>query len=428
MLKLTKTGIGLLTRQYRSVLKKCWLINVGIWRTAEDIISKTRKMMAYMLGLLDSLLNIKSNAFDEQSTKATATELPFGAPTVAGTLTAFGANVLDGLSEKRVFTTKLITSTAIGLMVATMAMPSDAAGIAVEGELDVYGEGGIYQYYYAKYTRSSARFNYLDVQTSYGSTGTNGPYFDLETFLTDLSAGRLFVSGAITTHDIKTGAVTDDKIASGITASKITQDASYRFVSDTEKATWNGYSTTIAGKADSATTLSGYGITDAYTKNQVDNLISQAGGGSVDLSDYYTKSEIYNKTEIENIQSLNNYYRKNKKSGILNRFEAGKIGNKNDDNFSKFRADNDNFATKNGDFATNNLSRLGAFAKCEKACPRLSERFPASLEKNSVFEQYSRSARGTFLFVSQTHKNVLDSFSKLTANDNFAITTFLRAI
>ena len=39
----------------------------------------------------------------------------------------------------------------------------------------------------------------------------------------------------------------------------------------------------------------------------------------------------------------NNYYRKNKKSGILNGFEAGKIGNKNDDNFSKLTA-NDNFA------------------------------------------------------------------------------------
>ncbi|MBO6288714.1 MAG: hypothetical protein J6N45_00115, partial [Alphaproteobacteria bacterium] len=31
MLKLTKTGIGLLTRQYRSVLKKCWAINVGVF-------------------------------------------------------------------------------------------------------------------------------------------------------------------------------------------------------------------------------------------------------------------------------------------------------------------------------------------------------------------------------------------------------------
>ena len=31
MLKLTKTGIGLLTRQYRSVLKKCFLINAGLF-------------------------------------------------------------------------------------------------------------------------------------------------------------------------------------------------------------------------------------------------------------------------------------------------------------------------------------------------------------------------------------------------------------
>ena len=31
MLRLTKTAIGLLTRQYRSVLKKCWLINTGLF-------------------------------------------------------------------------------------------------------------------------------------------------------------------------------------------------------------------------------------------------------------------------------------------------------------------------------------------------------------------------------------------------------------
>ena len=31
MLKLTRTAIGLLTAQYRSVLRKCWAINVGIF-------------------------------------------------------------------------------------------------------------------------------------------------------------------------------------------------------------------------------------------------------------------------------------------------------------------------------------------------------------------------------------------------------------
>ena len=34
------------------------------------------------------------------------------------------------------------------------------------------------------------------------------------------------------------------------------------------------------GKQSPATSLSGYGITDAYTKTQVDNLIANAGGGS----------------------------------------------------------------------------------------------------------------------------------------------------
>ena len=309
MLRLTRTAIGLLTRQYRSVLKKCWAINVGAWlfgaigKTATTLLSQTLR------GTL----------------KMSDTEI---------------FKVLDGLSEKRVFKTKLITSTAIGLMVATMAMPSDAYagyGIAVEGELDGYAENSIYSYYYAKYTRSSGRSNFIDVQTSAGN------YFDLETFLVDLSEGRLFVSGAITTHDIRTGAVTsveiasntitsneiangaitDAKIASGITASKITQNASYLFVNATEKAIWNGYSTTIAGKADKATTLSGYGITDAYTKTQVDNLISGSGSGS----SYSAGTGISLEDKVISLDSDyldNNYYRKNKKSGILNGFEEWK--------------------------------------------------------------------------------------------------------
>ena len=140
MLRLTRTAIGLLTAQYRSVLRKCWAINVGVFglmgkavasvaKGAADTIGGTLNgyginVMAYMLSLLDSLLNIKSNAFDEQSAKATATKLPFGAPTVAGTLSAFGVNVMDGLSEKRVFKTKLITSTAIGLAVAGVMLPT----------------------------------------------------------------------------------------------------------------------------------------------------------------------------------------------------------------------------------------------------------------------------------------------------------------
>ncbi len=39
LLRLTRTGIGLLTRQYRSVLKKCWLINVGLFTAGVVLVS-----------------------------------------------------------------------------------------------------------------------------------------------------------------------------------------------------------------------------------------------------------------------------------------------------------------------------------------------------------------------------------------------------
>ena len=45
MLKLTKTGIGLLTRQYRSVLKKCWLINLGVFAATAFLTTITPKIV-----------------------------------------------------------------------------------------------------------------------------------------------------------------------------------------------------------------------------------------------------------------------------------------------------------------------------------------------------------------------------------------------
>ena len=151
MLRLTRTAIGLLTAQYRSVLKKCWAINVGVFglmgkvaasvaKGAADTIGGTLNgyginVIAYMLGLLDSLLNIKSNAFDEQSAKAPATELPFGAPTVAGTLSAFGVNVTDGFSVIQAFKRGVINSVlngfGMGKSAPTVAGTLTAFGVNV---------------------------------------------------------------------------------------------------------------------------------------------------------------------------------------------------------------------------------------------------------------------------------------------------------
>ena len=55
----------------------------------------------------------------------------------------------------------------------------------------------------------------------------------------------------------------------------------------------------ISGKADKATTLQGYGITDAYTKTQTDEYVDNAISVKANSADVYAKSETYSKTEVD---------------------------------------------------------------------------------------------------------------------------------
>lgn len=55
----------------------------------------------------------------------------------------------------------------------------------------------------------------------------------------------------------------------------------------------------ISGKADASTTLSGYGITDAYTKTEVDNALSGKADTATTLSGYGI-TDAYTKTEVDN--------------------------------------------------------------------------------------------------------------------------------
>jgi len=74
------------------------------------------------------------------------------------------------------------------------------------------------------------------------------------------------------------------KNGANILASDIVQDATHRFVTDAEKTTYadkytksettNAINAAVEDKADKATTLAGYGITDAYTKTQTDSLLA----------------------------------------------------------------------------------------------------------------------------------------------------------
>lgn len=66
----------------------------------------------------------------------------------------------------------------------------------------------------------------------------------------------------------------------------------------------SGHSHTFSSITYKPTTIGGYGITDAYTKSEVNTLLSSV---TVDLSNYYTKSEV---NSLINSIDLSNYYTK----------------------------------------------------------------------------------------------------------------------
>ena len=77
------------------------------------------------------------------------------------------------------------------------------------------------------------------------------------------------------------------------------ETSSTAYAGDKGKANAQAISALQSGKADKATTLSGYGITDAYTKTEVDTKVNAKATKATTLSGYgitnaYTKSEIDN--------------------------------------------------------------------------------------------------------------------------------------
>lgn len=90
-------------------------------------------------------------------------------------------------------------------------------------------------------------------------------------------------------NDLKTYIDTHDATK----ADKATTIAGYGI---TDAYTKSETDTALAGKADNATTLAGYGITNAYTKTEADNLLAGKADNGTSLSDYgildaYTKTQ-----------------------------------------------------------------------------------------------------------------------------------------
>ena len=160
MLKLTKTGIGLLTRQYRSVLRKCWEINVGLWNwamnTATGAASAVGGAMNALWGssknsakefseLIAALLKcnflndaiILKNIANIFAISAKIPAKPF-ASLYEGTLNTF--NVIDGLKHN---IPKGISKVALLATVAVAAMlPSGRAEADENAGYLCVGEGG----------------------------------------------------------------------------------------------------------------------------------------------------------------------------------------------------------------------------------------------------------------------------------------------
>ena len=93
--------------------------------------------------------------------------------------------------------------------------------------------------------------------------------------------------------------VTANKNAIAQKANKATTLAGYG-ISDafTRAETTNAISSAVNGKADKATTLAGYGITDAYTKAQVDTAVKAKADKATSLAGYGI-TDAYTKTQVD---------------------------------------------------------------------------------------------------------------------------------
>ena len=441
MLRLTRTAIGLLTAQYRSVLKKCWAINVGVFSLMGKAAASVSKGVADTIGgalsafgvnivdvlsmmrSLDSMLNIQRHPDVEQR----GTE----GSSYADGITSFLQNdwILRFVNTPLRMTGKGATLpvavVAATVMATTLtAMPTEAEAL---------------KWCIAGYSSTP-----LTLVADEGSCPGDSTEFGIQSGSS---------SSAFGTHNIASGDLSSAFGAVNTASGYYSSAFGYGNTASGEGSTALGYH---SNAAQNYTTAIGYQAVANVAGTTTQGIIS-VGHKNGDpkgyesgnyTSDYFSKIiNVANGTDDHDAATvgqmntaLNNYYR-NEDFGIeqvidfARYFKSGKLVLKSENLGVDLTSESENLpsnlTSKIGGFATNHPLRLGAFAKCEKACSRPSERYIAALGKNRVFENIASTDAGTFLFVSQTRKNVLDSLSKCrAANDNFIkdATTFLRAI
>lgn len=145
--------------------------------------------------------------------------------------------------------------------------------------------GGIYKKVSALPSTTEAEVNVIYVV---GDNGDTAAYYDGTQFVyinkpTSVAADLAALTERVATAEGKLNTIQgtgDGSISKALSDANAHADTKVQELADgqvaTNKSDIAGLKTTVAGKADKATTLAGYGITDAYTSGQVDTKITEA--------------------------------------------------------------------------------------------------------------------------------------------------------
>lgn len=149
--------------------------------------------------------------------------------------------------------------------------------ISLDGITAKTVEGALTEINNATKTNATAISGKADKSTTLAGYGITDAYTKTETNST--------IDSKIATANETLQAAIDAKVAKADIATSIPSEAAE--ASDTKVASQKavatavaGINTTVAGKADKATTLAGYGITDAYTKTETGEQITSAVNGA----------------------------------------------------------------------------------------------------------------------------------------------------
>lgn len=145
--------------------------------------------------------------------------------------------------------------------------------------------GGIYKKVSALPSTTEAEVNVIYVV---GDNGDTAAYYDGTQFVyinkpTSVAADLAALTERVTTAEGKLDTIQgngEGSISKALSDANAHADTKVQKLADgqvaTNKSDIAGLKKTVAGKADKATTLAGYGITDAYTSGQVDTKITEA--------------------------------------------------------------------------------------------------------------------------------------------------------